>query len=335
MAVQTPYSSRSAVMLMSITAERDELRLWRTAHGVCLLLWLSSLAMAQMPATPDSPMDNPFGDQNPGSLSTAGHAGSARASPLPFADGPANRGRAGSAAMPGADHAGRSALCRRPQDAGRQSLRGLSEALLREHLSAADGRQRFRLVRRGTDERLGPALSHERRPAGHHAGHCHALARWAGQPRHSRPTARRLHRVPLAAEDRRTLPGRRGRAAGLTTATGTAARPGPFGFWATFPASTTGRRRFNSCSGPRTSIAPTSKCCRSPGSSGSRMRTRSIGWCFRRRRSRGASATIATWHGHDTMADPAARERPSTGSTLPASLAAAPGPSATATARAT
>jgi hypothetical protein len=36
---------------------------------VCLLLWLSSLAVAQMPAgpaPPDSPMDNPFADQNPG-----------------------------------------------------------------------------------------------------------------------------------------------------------------------------------------------------------------------------------------------------------------------------
>ena len=42
---------------------------WRTAHGVSLLLWLSSLAMAQMPAAPpppESPMDNPFGEQNPG-----------------------------------------------------------------------------------------------------------------------------------------------------------------------------------------------------------------------------------------------------------------------------
>ncbi len=37
----------------------------RMAHGVCLLLWLSSLAMAQMPATQDSPMDNPFSEQNP------------------------------------------------------------------------------------------------------------------------------------------------------------------------------------------------------------------------------------------------------------------------------
>ncbi len=46
--------------------------------------------------------------------------------------------------------------------------------------------------------------------------------------------------------------------------------------WATFQASTTGRRRFNLCSGPRTSIGPILKCCRSQGLSGSRMRTRSI-----------------------------------------------------------
>ncbi len=38
--------------------------LGRTAPGMCLLLWLSSLAMGQMP---DSPMDNPFGEQGPGS----------------------------------------------------------------------------------------------------------------------------------------------------------------------------------------------------------------------------------------------------------------------------
>ncbi len=37
--------------------------LWRTAHGVCLLLCLSAPAAAQVP---DSPLDNPFGDQSPG-----------------------------------------------------------------------------------------------------------------------------------------------------------------------------------------------------------------------------------------------------------------------------
>ena len=156
------------------------------------------------------------------------------------------------------------------------------------------GSQRLRLVRRGTDERLGPALSHQRRPAGDHARLCHALAGWAGQPRHSRPTARRLHRVPLAAEDRRAISGRRGRAAGLLQRLGRQFDPGRSRSRATFPASTTGRRRFNSSSGPRTSIAPTLKCCRSPGLSGSRMRTRSIGWCFRRRRSPGVSAIPAS-----------------------------------------
>src|SRR5208337_4024523 len=37
----------------------------RTAIGACLLLWLPSLAKGQMTVT-DSPMDNPFADQNPG-----------------------------------------------------------------------------------------------------------------------------------------------------------------------------------------------------------------------------------------------------------------------------
>ncbi|MGA2259526.1 MAG: hypothetical protein ABSG53_33030, partial [Thermoguttaceae bacterium] len=40
----------------------------RTAHGLCLLLCFASLAMAQMPAAPalDSPMDDPFAEENPG-----------------------------------------------------------------------------------------------------------------------------------------------------------------------------------------------------------------------------------------------------------------------------
>ena len=65
-----------------------------------------------------------------------------------------------------------------------------------------------------------------------------------------------------------------------------------FASWATFPASTTGRRRFNSCSGRRTSIVPTSRCCRSQGLSGSRMRRQSIKSCFPSRRSRGVWVTI-------------------------------------------
>jgi hypothetical protein len=71
---QKPQSVPAARNTIVLPGKKDLLAalstFWRTAHGVCLLLCISGLAMAQMPAaTPaplDSPLDNPFGEQNPG-----------------------------------------------------------------------------------------------------------------------------------------------------------------------------------------------------------------------------------------------------------------------------
>ena len=142
-------------------------------------------------------------------------AGSARASPRPSADGPGNRGRAGPPQCPPPATLGDLLFAdgrKTPGDNRCGAFQKLSFVNTYLPRMGADG---FGWYDVELTSVWGVPFPNERRPAGHHAGLCHALARRAGQPRHSRPTARRLHRVPLAAEDRRAVPGRRGRAAGL------------------------------------------------------------------------------------------------------------------------